>query len=90
MRANLSVDLHPPRPPAQNLDAEKSDIFHPAVSSNSFLDLPELTRTRFMEAQAAVQSDSGPQLEGMPGKDVMICPLGTGSAMPSKFRNGNV
>ncbi|KIJ09075.1 hypothetical protein PAXINDRAFT_172647 [Paxillus involutus ATCC 200175] len=87
MRANLSVDLHPPRPPAQNLDAEKSDIFHPAVSSNSFLDLPELTRTRFMEAQAAVQSDSGPQLEGMPGKDVMICPLGTGSAMPSKFRN---
>ncbi|KIK93173.1 hypothetical protein PAXRUDRAFT_829230 [Paxillus rubicundulus Ve08.2h10] len=87
MRTNLLVDLHPPRPPAQNLDAEKYDIFHPAVSSNSFLDLPELTRTRYMEAQAAVQSDNRPQLEGLPGKDVMICPLGTGSAMPSKFRN---
>ncbi|KAF9220720.1 hypothetical protein BS17DRAFT_797508 [Gyrodon lividus] len=85
MRTNLLINLHPPGPPAQNLDAERYDLFHPAVSSNSTLVLPEPTRTRFAEAQAAVQSHGAP--EGIPGKDVMICPLGTGSAMPSKFRN---
>ncbi|KAF9239242.1 hypothetical protein BU15DRAFT_88045 [Melanogaster broomeanus] len=87
MRTNMLVSMHPPRPPAQNLDAERYDLFHPAISSNSPLVLPELTRTRFTEAQAEVHSHSMPGPEEMPGKDVMICPLGTGSAMPSKFRN---
>ncbi|KAL4068530.1 hypothetical protein V8B97DRAFT_2024779 [Scleroderma yunnanense] len=88
MHAGLSVGLHPPRPPAENENNDELDLFHPAVRSDRPLPLPDSTLASFAEAQAAVQlSSKGYDVETIPGKDVVVCTLGTGSAIPSKFRN---
>ncbi|KIJ61498.1 hypothetical protein HYDPIDRAFT_31363 [Hydnomerulius pinastri MD-312] len=88
MRTNMLVSMHPPGSPEQDPRAEKYDLFHPAVSSDSPLTIPESTRIKFTEAQAAVQASAAERKEVViPGRDVLICPLGTGSAMPTIFRN---
>ncbi|KAF8434881.1 hypothetical protein L210DRAFT_3552991 [Boletus edulis BED1] len=82
MQKDMLINLHPPRPPL--LDAGKGDVFHPAVSSGSPLVLPESTRTSFAAAQSYVaHTEFGETCGG----DVTVCPLGTNSAMPSKYRN---
>lgn len=89
MQTHMVIGMHPTRPPVQDPEAERCDLFHAAVSSGSPVVLPETTKCRFAEAQAEVQSmASKRKVKEMPGEDVMILPLGTGSAMPSKFRNG--
>lgn len=85
MQKNLLVSLHPLRPPLMMPDAGKGDFFHPAVTSNSPLVLPESTRSSFADAQSYITHT---QVEEICGGDVTICPLGTNSAMPSKYRNG--
>lgn len=86
MQKNMLINLHPPRPPLPDLDPGKGDLFHPAVSSSSPLFLPESTRNNFADAQSYVART---ELEEICGGDVTICPLGTNSAMPSKYRNGD-
>jgi len=86
MQKNLLINLHPPRPPLLDLDARKDDLFHPAVSSGSPLVLPESTRNSFADAQLYVAQA---KLAETCGGNVSICPLGTNSAMPSKYRNGD-
>lgn len=85
MQKNMLINLHPPRPPLLDLDAGKGDLFHPAVSSGSPLLLPESTRGSFADAQTYV---AHAESEETCGGDVTISPLGTNSAMPSKYRNG--
>jgi ribonuclease Z len=85
MQKNVLINLHPPRPPLLDLDTGKGDLFHPAVSSGSPLVLPESTRGSFADAQTYV---AHAESEETCGGDVTICPLGTNSAMPSKYRNG--
>lgn len=85
MQKNLLINLHPPRSPLLDLDAGKGDFFHPTVSSNSPLVLPESTRSSFADAQSYVADI---EAEKICGGDVSVCPLGTNSAMPSKYRNG--
>lgn len=86
MCAGLSVSMHPSRPPAHDANAQKSDFFHPAALSDSLVNLPPSTLARFAEVQKHVRlnHDRG----DTPGKDVLVCTLGTGSAMPTKSRNG--
>ncbi|KAH0834911.1 beta-lactamase-like protein [Lanmaoa asiatica] len=84
MQKNMLIHLHPPCPPALDPDAGKGDLFHPAVSSSSPLVLPESTRSSFVGAQSYVAHAAS---EEICGGDVTICPLGTNSAMPSKYRN---
>lgn len=86
MQKSLLINLHPPCLPRLDPDAGKGDFFHPAVSSKSPLILPESTRSSFADAQSHVAHT---EAEEICGKDVTICPLGTNSAMPSKYRNGN-
>lgn len=85
MQKNMLINLHPPRLPQLDLDAGKGDLFHPAVSSGSALVLPESTRSSFVDARSYVASAESNEICG---GDVTICPLGTNSAMPSKYRNG--
>ncbi|KAI6104184.1 hypothetical protein F5141DRAFT_1189708 [Pisolithus sp. B1] len=88
MLAGLSVSIHPPRTPAQDENTRKFDLFHPAVCSDSLIKLPDPILSSFSRARAVVQSFSGdPEADKIPGKDVVVCTLGTGSAIPSKFRN---
>ena len=86
MQKNMLVNLHPPRTPLLDPDAGKGDLFHPAVSSGSPLILSESTRSSFADAQSFIART---QSEEVCGGDVTICPLGTNSAMPSKYRNGD-
>ncbi|KAH7921559.1 hypothetical protein BV22DRAFT_1038537 [Leucogyrophana mollusca] len=84
MVTNTLVDIRPPRPPVKEKDAEAHDLFHPSILSTAPLVVPDLTRKRFAEARARVQGRQSPT---GPGGDVIICTLGTGSAIPSKYRN---
>jgi ribonuclease Z len=86
MQKAMLISLHPPRSPLLDMCAGKGDLFHPAVSSDFPLVLPEPTRSSFADAQSYVAHT---ELEETCGGDVTICPLGTNSAMPSKYRNGD-
>ncbi|KAG1876634.1 hypothetical protein DFJ58DRAFT_865981 [Suillus subalutaceus] len=73
MRAHTIIDIRPPRPPLRDSEAEANDLFHPAA-----------VVTQFSEAQAHVDEATVPDVIG---KDVTVVTLGTGSAIPSKYRN---
>ena len=89
MHVGLSISLHPPRPPTENEGFEQLDLFHPAVRSTPHLQLPESTLASFARARATLESlAQGHDMDAVPGKDVSVCTLGTGSAIPTKFRNG--
>ncbi|KAL0960609.1 hypothetical protein HGRIS_005641 [Hohenbuehelia grisea] len=90
MTANILVKMRPFSPPSPEVfdNDDKRDLFHSAVVSSTPHSLPPLTKTRFTEAQAAIQAHSTQALgREQNGKDVKLIPLGTGSALPSKYRN---
>ena len=82
MRPNARHWLRPFQSPVYE---EQQDI----VQSSEFVSLSDLTRKRFSEAKNAVAefSKSG-RVSKQPGCDVVITPLGTSSACPTKYRNG--
>ncbi|KAG1792699.1 uncharacterized protein HD556DRAFT_1293433 [Suillus plorans] len=84
MRAHTVIDIRPPRPPLRDPEAEANDLFHPAVLSGELSSLSDAARTQFSEARARVDEAAVPDVIG---KDVMVVTLGTGSAIPSKYRN---
>ncbi|EGO29330.1 hypothetical protein SERLADRAFT_412876 [Serpula lacrymans var. lacrymans S7.9] len=82
------VCIRPPRPPLHEKDTEHYDLFHPATSSSAPFSLPELTMKRFAEAKSAIEDRiANNTVPKQPGDDITILPLGTGSAVPSKYRN---
>jgi ribonuclease Z len=86
MRAHTIIDIRPPRPPLRVSDAEVGDLFHPVVVLGDPPTLSDAARTQFSEARARVEDVTMPDIIG---KDVMVITLGTGSAVPSKYRNGS-
>ncbi|KAG1723801.1 hypothetical protein EDB19DRAFT_1915912 [Suillus lakei] len=84
MRAHTIIDVRPPRPPLRDSEAEANYFFHPVVLSGEPPTLSDAARTRFSEARARVNEATVPDVTG---KDVMVVTLGTGSAIPSKYRN---
>jgi ribonuclease Z len=86
MRAHTMIHIRPPRPPLQDPEAEANDLFHPAVLSGEPPSLSDAARTHFSEARARVEEATVPDAIG---KDVTVVTLGTGSAIPSKYRNGS-
>lgn len=87
MAANLHLDIRPPRPPKQNPSAEAADLFHPAITSPTPITLsPALLEQYDVAKREAAQALA--DRTGKPGDNVMIIPLGTGSAAPTKYRNG--
>lgn len=84
MRAHTMIDIRPPRPPLRDPEAEAHDLFHPAVLSGEPPSLSDAARTQFSEARARVDEATVPDAIG---NDVTVVTLGTGSAIPSKYRN---
>lgn len=84
MRAHTVVDIRPPRPPLRDSEAEANDLFHPAVLSGELPTLSDAAKTQFSEARVRVDEATVPDVIG---KDVTVVTLGTGSAIPSKYRN---
>lgn len=86
LRSGLNVDIRPPRPPTLDQGCLDYDRFHPVVTGAKPLNLPEHVVQAFADAKEAVA-----KLEVTPGQasdDVVVVPLGTSSALPSKYRNG--
>jgi ribonuclease Z len=91
MPSNLLIQMRPPAPPTQETFAERGDLFHPAVSSQNtnLRTLPTLTLERFADARKNVEDYLNNGSVNTPkGADVGVIPLGTGSAIPTKYRNG--
>lgn len=90
MPSNLLIQMRPPAPPVQETFAEDVDLFHPAVSSQnpSLRTLPTLTLQRFAEGKKITEDHLNSGSVNIPnGADVGVIPLGTGSAIPTKYRN---
>jgi ribonuclease Z len=91
MLSNLLIQIRPPAPPVQETFAEGVDRFHPAVSSQDteLRSLPTLTLERFADAKKNIEDHLKNGNVNIPnGADVGVIPLGTGSAIPTKNRNG--
>lgn len=71
-----------PRPPLVTAE----DTFHPALAAREQGTLPNPFADVYNQAKARVAAQ--PHADASPGSDVVITTLGTGSAMPSKYRNG--
>ena len=89
LMAPQTVDIRPPAPPVPQTLEDLSDPFHTAVTSDGPLDIEAGTLKRFREAQTSVK-ETQHSTEDVPGRDVTIFPLGTGSALPTKYRNGQL
>ncbi|KAL1738920.1 beta-lactamase-like protein, partial [Schizophyllum fasciatum] len=84
MTTDTHVTIRPPSPP--KLDPYAQDKFHPVCQAP--VELTPATREAFDQAQALVaQRIEDGSVPGLPGADVTILPLGTSSAVPSKYRN---
>jgi hypothetical protein len=68
------------------------DPFHPAATADPPLPLPESIRKPLEEAKLSVAAAAEARVgqPRQPGDDVQIVTLGTGSAVPSRYRGGEL
>jgi hypothetical protein len=85
LAANYSMQMRPPTQPKEERP-QIADLVGMTGSSDSDTSLPPTTAAAFREARQKVQETA----HSMPdcAYDVVVHPLGTASATPSKFRNG--
>ncbi|KAJ2915930.1 hypothetical protein MD484_g4468, partial [Candolleomyces efflorescens] len=96
MVSNLNIRVRPPGTPEKNPNAIANDYFHPLLEKMTSkdesipIDLSPETHQKFIEAQQLVQKISTQTTSSSgvskPGDDVIVIPLGTGSAVPGKYR----
>jgi ribonuclease Z len=82
--------MHPPSPP-QPIPYPPLDKFESALSNLPHTSLCDDALVESIEKariEVEMEMDDEERTEKKPGDDVVITALGTGSAMPSKFRNG--
>ena len=87
MTANFCISVRPPGPPKQDPQATRVDLFHPQITSNEPLALSPTILKQYDSAKETAASALASR-ESKPGDDVTVIPLGTGSAVPSIYRNG--
>ena len=91
MVSNQLVKIRPPAPPQEENSAEIRDRFHPVASSPDPPPLGSRTMELFSQAKNHVEDyvQTG-KIRVPKGADVKIIPLGTASAVPTKYRNGSL
>ena len=89
LRSNTRYGVRPMHDPRLLSGAEADDRFHRAIRSPEDFLLPDLTNVEFSEAREAVTKLSNSFWPVTPGSDIVVTPLGTSSAVPTKYRNGN-
>ncbi|KAJ2930031.1 hypothetical protein H1R20_g7064, partial [Candolleomyces eurysporus] len=96
MVSNLDIRIRPPAPPVKNLNAIANDYFHPLLERMTPTDtsipveLSTETQSKFVEAQQLTKKIEQKILKSgvtKPGDDIVVVPLGTGSAVPGKYRS---
>lgn len=87
MQPHSHVDIRPPRRVLVDPILEEKDKFHPAMAANVGPELSLVTKEKFMEAKNTLEKQDG----GVPdaGDELVVIPLGTSSAISSRYRNGN-
>jgi ribonuclease Z len=95
MASNLTVPVHPSGAPTKLANAVIKDHFHPLLENKQkdgsiFVQQSNETRAKFAEARRMVRDAKQSMGEdpGRPGDDVVVVPLGTGSAIPGQYRTG--
>ena len=88
MASNLYMNMRPPASPVTENLPGNGDRFHPAVKKSSSLDLSLLTSEKFAAVRLNVTNAIERGIDVPKGAGVGVLPLGTGSALPSKYRNG--
>ncbi|KZT10496.1 uncharacterized protein LAESUDRAFT_810112 [Laetiporus sulphureus 93-53] len=85
---NRIVMMRPLTDPCDDEEIAKYDLFHPVITSGMPVSLPESISNEFAAAKARVQRHVDERAQDKkPGDDVEVIPLGTSSAVPSKYRN---
>lgn len=85
---NILTEMRPTKPPKLNPLAEEIDSFHSGVSQSTPPELPASTLEKFTQAQGLVETFKTKERILQAGDSVTIIPLGTSSALPTKYRNG--
>ncbi|KAF8506255.1 beta-lactamase-like protein [Gautieria morchelliformis] len=90
IRHDHFVAMKPAKAPVLPADDDGIDLFHPAIQKGGDRNVSSLLKPKtietFHEARQTVARDSSSRVP-QPGDDVRVTPLGTSSAMPSKYRN---
>jgi hypothetical protein len=87
MQPNLTVQMRPPCPPTVGTD-DNPTLVVPG-DSDAFL-LHPTTAKAFESARKAVEKQPSAKFETFDDDEVMVWPLGTASASPTKYRNGKL
>lgn len=86
MLSSQTVSIRPPEPPIREKHA---DMFHAAAVSPNPVSIEVNTARCFAGAKAKVEAlEKSGKIPSVKGSDVVILPLGTASALPTKYRNG--
>ena len=89
MQPNSYVDIRPPRRVLVDPMLEEKDKFHPALAADMLPELSLVTREKFTEAQVAINSLAKPDDVPDAGDELVVIPLGTSSAITTRYRNGD-
>jgi ribonuclease Z len=91
MQPNNYVDIRPPRRAIVDPITEEKDKFHPAMAAETLPELPPMTREKFSKAKRIIDSRMAKLGGGVPnaGDELVVIPLGTNSAISSRYRNGD-
>ncbi|KAG6877546.1 hypothetical protein C0993_006239 [Termitomyces sp. T159_Od127] len=85
LSAGLEVNMRNSNPPTSR---ELDDSFHKTVTSDKPIVLSQGTSMLFAKAKEDIEAHvSSGKLRVPPGSDVKVISLGTGSALPTKYRN---
>jgi ribonuclease Z len=88
MQPNSYVDIRPPRRIQVDPILEERDKFHPAMAAKMLPELSSATKKKFTEARNIINNRLD---DGVPdaGDELVVVPLGTNSAISSRYRNGD-
>ena len=91
MHPNGYVDVRPPRRALVDPLLEEKDKFHPALAAEVLPDLPLATNEKFEETKSIISDRLATLDNDVPnaGDELVVIPLGTNSAMSSRYRNGD-
>ena len=91
MQPNSYVDIRPPRRVLVDPILEEMDRFHPAMAAEVLPELPLATNEKFAETKCIISNHLATLDNDVPnaGDELVVIPLGTNSAISSRYRNGD-
>lgn len=91
MQPNSYVDIRPPRRVTVDTLLGEKDKFHSAMAAEVPPELSLTTKEKFTKAKGVVGNRLAELGDGVPnvGDELVVVPLGTNSAISSRFRNGD-